>query len=600
MAPTPQPRSSSTDRASLDATTPASLTLARDAVVLEVKDAAAGPASQLASQLSTQTIDQQASRVFVAPRVVDERAFEQLASTLRGLTTDAASQARSLVQAGEGVRTLSANLSTLTKDIAQRTEQAGKVLPLLEQRVASAQSLVDRVTRDAAIAKAREARDTIAAHFQQQLTEWQSQFIAQARQTLLAAPLPQDLTALIREHVHSAVQAEVQQQVHRTIEASVRDAVRDALRTLQADVRDTMHQGATKLGLFPTSPGQIVPVQTVPVQATPVQAAPPHAQATTTAIDPAALAATHALHTTLTKADTARAALDAATTKATTTASHLERTVEAVATEISQQLTALRSDTALIIGGCSARIEGLASSAAEHAAKQAMTQAFEQTKTTLVGELQRHIGEVLEPEITKQEAATIEAIQTAQHAAYETISTLTASAHTSTQAAIESLGHVIEQARKQQASMQRAELTHAPASNTPATPLATPFAPTAHTTQHDLHATIEQGQLLLRTLSERIEAASHATDTILSALDEATATASAPTAPLAPAQPTQAQLAQANQAIAHLTHLLTHAAQAGTWLQALLHQSRPNPASLPIGGTGVSPMPSSRSIPNPT
>ncbi len=538
MAPLPTQQPSVAPAGSTPA---AALDAARNAVVMEVKDAAAGVTTglaapspqQLAQQLDRQ-LDQTTARLFVSPRVIDERAFEQLASTLKALSAEAAAQARSLSQASAGVQTLTDNLRALTKDIAARTEQAIKVLPLLESRVASAQSLVDRVTRDAAIAKAREARDAIAAEVltqtqaavAQQMPAWQAEFLAQAKSTLLASAMPTELPAqlqaFIREQAQQQAQQLAQQHVHGAVEAAVREAVQEALTTLRADVQASLPPASSARALFPKAPTTDAPMS-------------------------------------LTAADAARQALDSATARAASTAQQLETTVEAVAGEIAQQLAALRSDASVIIGGATARIEGLASSAAEHA----LVHTHELAKAQLLAELQRHVSETLEPEVGRQEAATIEAIQTAQHAAHESLGTLIASAEEGVRAAAERLGAAIIEARTLSAS-----LTHTamPATtNTSDVPSTIATQPTTEL-QAALAEQIAQGNALLATLSDRIEASAHAADAIAAQLAQASP-------PKQEAQlQTQTQL-QAQAAIAQLSTLLAHAAQAGPWLQSLLQQA---------------------------
>jgi hypothetical protein len=196
---------------------------AREAVVMEVKEAAGAQSLTAASA----ALNEQARKVFVSPRVVDERSFEQLASTLRALTTEAANQGKSLAQASEGVRSLSENLRGLTKDLATKTDQATKVMPVLETRVASAQQLIDRVTRDTAIVKAREARDAISAQIAEQSATWKQQFVQEARESVMSQATAA-VDEVMAQHAQSMIASKVQAAVDAAIEAAVRQAVRDA------------------------------------------------------------------------------------------------------------------------------------------------------------------------------------------------------------------------------------------------------------------------------------------------------------------------------------------------------------------------------------
>lgn len=538
---------------------------------MEVKDAASGSSHAHGAA----SIDQQASRVFVSPRVVDERAFDQLASTLRGLTNEAAQQARGLSQAGDGVRTLSENLRGLTKDITTRTEQAAKVLPLLETRVASAQQLVDRVTRDTAIVKAREARDVIAAHILEQIPQWKQEFAAQAKQAMLEQA-EQEVTSLVQQQIPAMIAQQVRSQVHGAIELAVRDAVREALATLKNDVSQSVHEGAGLGGAGLAASGKSGLFQASPV-----------------AIDSASGRGSMGeplLRDALARAEGARIALEAAASKAQLAGTQLEQNVEDVAGEISQQLAALRADAHVIVGGASARIEGAAATAAEHAAKQALSQAHEIVKSQLLQEITNHVGEMLEPELTRQEAATIEAIVTAQHAAYEELSTLVANAEQAAHAAAERLGAAVVEARglartlggsrasgpgNSAADVQERAVNAVYADHSqPASTLA------ASSLLAQLQQQTDLGTQLLLNLSERVEAASHATDAIVQALAEVPAKQPVSYTQIAHAsgvaqhgathsEATAAAIAAAGQASQQLAQLLTHTAQAGQWLQSI-------------------------------
>jgi hypothetical protein len=546
------------------------LDLAREAVVMEVKDAASGSSHALGAG----SIDQQASRVFVSPRVVDERAFDQLASTLRGLTNEAAQQARGLSQASDGVRTLSENLRGLTKDLTTRTEQAAKVLPLLETRVASAQQLVDRVTRDMAIVKAREARDAISAHIVEQTPQWKQEFVAQAKQAMLEQA-EQEVASLVQQQIPAMIAQQVRSQVHGAIEL----AVREALATLKSDVSQSVHEGASKnTGAGFGGAGFAAPSRSGLFQASPM--ASDSASGRGSMGEPS-------LRDALARAEDARVALEAAASKAQLAGTQLEQNVEDVAGEISQQLAALRADTHVIVGGASARIEGAAATAAEHAAKQALSQAHNIVKSQLLQEITNHVGEMLEPELTRQEASTIEAIVTAQHAAYEQLSTLVANAEQAAHAAAERLGAAVAEARgiaRTLGGSRVSGLGNTGADAQERAVYADHSQPASTLAASSLLAQLQQqtdlGTQLLLNLSERVEAASHATDAIVQALAEVPAMQPVSYAPMAHAsgvaqhgathsEATAAAIAAAGKASQQLAQLLSHTAQAGQWLQSI-------------------------------
>lgn len=556
---------------------------AREAVVMEVKEAAGAQSLTAASA----ALDEQARKVFVSPRVVDERSFEQLASTLRALTTEAANQGKSLAQASEGVRSLSENLRGLTKDLATKTDQATKVMPVLETRVASAQQLIDRVTRDTAIVKAREARDAISAQIAEQSATWKQQFVQEARESVMSQATAA-VDEVMAQHAQSMIASKVQAAVDAAIEAAVRQAVRDALATLKSDVQESVQHAVNK---------QAASMQAAHTQGLFPQPRQEAASVGQSSIESASRAEA-LLREGVARAQAVLNSLEAASSKAQATGTQLEHSVEAVAGEISQQLSALRNDALVIVGGASARIEGAASTAAEHAAKQALAQAHEMAKSELLSELTEHVAEILEPELTKQEAATIEAIQTAQHAAHEQISTLVANAEDAARSAAERLGAVVVQAREMAVSLEGRATKHEQLSHDVKISRDTADASNQQNAQSVLQQLQEQTQAsaaLLTMLSDRVEAAAHATDNIVRALEEAkraaeqaagsekNSTASETSAMATQATSSHGQIISHGQVISHeqvmqamtqLTHLLGHAAQAGQWLQSITQQAR--------------------------
>lgn len=113
------------------------------------------------------TLEQAVDRAFLSPRVVDQATFDWLAGSLRKLTTEAASQHRSLsattAQATTVQTQLQEQLRSLVKDLQGRVDAALKAIPALEARAGRAQALMDRVTSETALSKAREVRDAVIA-----------------------------------------------------------------------------------------------------------------------------------------------------------------------------------------------------------------------------------------------------------------------------------------------------------------------------------------------------------------------------------------------------------------------------------------------------
>lgn len=80
---------------------------------------------------------------FITPRVLDQRAFDELSTTLKGLVGDATSRGQALQAAAIEVKSLSDGLREASKAIQQKLETAVRVLPQLEQRAAAAEAMIN-------------------------------------------------------------------------------------------------------------------------------------------------------------------------------------------------------------------------------------------------------------------------------------------------------------------------------------------------------------------------------------------------------------------------------------------------------------------------
>ncbi len=88
-------------------------------------------------------LDSTLEQVFLSPRVVDERAYEELAGSLRALMKDAAGQSRALVNTTTEVKLLGDQLREATSQLQAKVETAVRVIPTLDQRVAKAEALLE-------------------------------------------------------------------------------------------------------------------------------------------------------------------------------------------------------------------------------------------------------------------------------------------------------------------------------------------------------------------------------------------------------------------------------------------------------------------------
>ncbi len=97
-----------------------------------------------------QTIEQRLGRVFVAPRVVDQHAFEQFSSTLRDLMREAATHGRTLLSATNDIRSLDVHVKEAGRELQGSLEAASKALPQIDQRLAKAEQVAAIVNKDVA------------------------------------------------------------------------------------------------------------------------------------------------------------------------------------------------------------------------------------------------------------------------------------------------------------------------------------------------------------------------------------------------------------------------------------------------------------------
>lgn len=86
--------------------------------------------------------DQVIDGVFLTPRVVDQRAFEEYSASLKELIREASGRGQALRAAVGDVKVLGDNLRQATKEITGRLETAVKVMPTLEQRLGKAEQVL--------------------------------------------------------------------------------------------------------------------------------------------------------------------------------------------------------------------------------------------------------------------------------------------------------------------------------------------------------------------------------------------------------------------------------------------------------------------------
>jgi hypothetical protein len=165
---------------------------------------ATGPASE---QWLEETLD----KVFLTPRIVDERAFEELSGSLKSLVRDANTQSRALIATTGEVKLLGDQLREATRELQSRVETAARVIPTLDQRVAKAEALLDLTGKELA-SRVSEMRDVATK----------------------GVVIDRDrIEAQVREHSAAVVELVLQEQV-----AQLKERMSEALRAVQQQADD--------------------------------------------------------------------------------------------------------------------------------------------------------------------------------------------------------------------------------------------------------------------------------------------------------------------------------------------------------------------------
>lgn len=144
-------------------------------------------------------LERAAEQVFLSPRVVDQRSFDELSGTLQRVVREATAQGKSLLATGDQVRNVTDNLRALMRELQQRTDAATKVLPLMEAQAKRVQELTGRVTHEAALSKAREVRDAVMKAVDEERAK-----VVQSAKDQLATEVRDAVRAIVREEVERA------------------------------------------------------------------------------------------------------------------------------------------------------------------------------------------------------------------------------------------------------------------------------------------------------------------------------------------------------------------------------------------------------------
>lgn len=293
------------------------------------------------------SLHQAVEQVFLSPRVVDQRAFDEFAGQLSKLTKEAGKAGESLAVTHGQVKALNEQLRSLMSDLTSKTDAAIKALPLIEAKSAKVQQLLSHVGNETAIAKARELRDGVAQELLAQRDGLVKQLVAEVRE------------AVVRQAMDD-MQTELRDQLAKQLEASMRGQMHDAMTQMMTPLlREAMREHLAALPA-PSGPVAAPPViDTLALDAS-LKETIVDAQAAIAKFETQVRTVEQRLeHTKLAgeqitqRAEQIEKSLEEAVLRATmkfeSTVSQSEQRTEAVASEIAEQLLALRADAAKLV-----------------------------------------------------------------------------------------------------------------------------------------------------------------------------------------------------------------------------------------------------------
>lgn len=283
------------------------------------------------------SLHQAVEQVFLSPRVVDQRAFDEFAGQLSKLTKEAGKAGESLAITHGQVKALSDQLRGLMTDLTTKTDAAIKALPVIEAKAAKVQQLMTHVGNETAIAKARELRDSVAQELLAQRDGLVRQLTTELRDAVM-----RDLLADVQTHLQNQLQTHLREHIAATINQSVTERVTDHLSRLPAPATpaplnlDTLALDTTLRETIADANAAIARFESG------VRSVEQRLHATQSASDLIA-------H----RAEQIEKSLEEAVLRATlkfeSTISQSEQRTEAVASEIAEQLLALRADAAKLV-----------------------------------------------------------------------------------------------------------------------------------------------------------------------------------------------------------------------------------------------------------
>lgn len=116
--------------------------------------------SDPAPMMRASSVEGLLDRVFLSPRLVDQRAYDELGTTLKALVRDAASSGRTLANSAVEAKALSEGVRESIAALDSKIDTAARMLPTIDARSAKVEQLVDRMSTEVA-GKLAEARAVI-------------------------------------------------------------------------------------------------------------------------------------------------------------------------------------------------------------------------------------------------------------------------------------------------------------------------------------------------------------------------------------------------------------------------------------------------------
>lgn len=169
-----------------------------------------------------ESIDAILDRAFLAPRIVNERTFEDWSERLKELLASARSERMEIATQVESLRELARTLKNSETTLTSRIDLAAKVVPAIEQRMAKAEQALQQAAKEAAI-HVRSLEET-----KERRVEIDRQRIEGLIETIATQVMERLATKLATEHESKITQSSAAAQA--ALEASMRSTMEEGTR----------------------------------------------------------------------------------------------------------------------------------------------------------------------------------------------------------------------------------------------------------------------------------------------------------------------------------------------------------------------------------